>query len=190
MSPVGLKLSCFMPLWLLFQIPSALSTLFSCLSRFGRHTCSRHSPASRSEAIDVITKSWCRLFHAKNYFFTKFQKNIKNILSSLLCNVAAAKKFCIGELFNVIRPSRLPIRTNIAPRNTIFPPAPKNIRRQELATGYFHVDSLLSMPTTQRADSRSSWHLHPCGRLLCYPHSRDPAARGRSTLRCMPSCPP
>ena len=142
-----------------FQTLSASSTHLSSLYRFGCHTCSSHSPASRSEAIDVITKSWCRLFHARNYFFTKFQKNIKNILSSLLCNVAAAKKFCIGELFNVIRPSRLPIRTNIAPRNTIFPPAPqKNIRRQELAAGYFHIDSLLSMPTTQRADSRSSWH--------------------------------
>ena len=60
-----------------FQTLSASSTHFSCLSRFGCHTCSSHSPASRSEAIDVITKSGYRLFHARNYFFTKFQKNIK-----------------------------------------------------------------------------------------------------------------
>ena len=82
-----------------FQTLSASSTHLSSLSRFGCHTCSSHSSASRSEAIDVITKSGYRLFHARNYFFTKFQKNIKNILSSLLCNVAAAKKILHRRTF-------------------------------------------------------------------------------------------
>ena len=139
--PVGVKLSRFPP-----------------LSHCPPHIPCDLDPAPCSEAVEVITKRGDGLFHARAYFFIKFAKKIKNTFLPLLCNVAAAKKFCIGELFNTIRPSRLPIRTNIAPRNTIFPPAPKNIRRQELATGYFHVDSLLSMPTTQRADSRSSWH--------------------------------